>query len=527
MTEVSDIVDELSTTTPLLAGQTFTSKIINVGLYRSINISSISDKRGEVAIHFSATGKPGTFDIRKSWRTYPNSTYQYVYKVENLWCYTTFRNIDSTDETYRRSFSFAGAIFESNSKNDGFTEVYNLSVDGSGQTVVSQASDKIPYCQYHTSIIPRQAKTNVAVNPFPWNVLSYVTQSNLADVNIVYQTGDFLRLYSPPIVGFSRTISKLVYPSSRDKIIMFQMDVEYGNPAVYANTYNMIGYGIPIAGNNRGFYNGIFVTSGGASKIGIAYWKNGVETKIPQTSFNVDTLEGTQKSHKCEIDKLNAFRIDISNIGEIIFYIFNPVYKYWNMFHRLFDISFSEEPAFTNNNGFMVVQSECLNPSVEDYITLYSLTMNIYEPISRSLQRTFSTSRSITSTDEQIAVLSTSSTQPWTTTSGIYPSHIKLKSIELVNISSSVIQFTMYKDCTVAATVFTQGSKSNITYSFPGGARATSQYFKTYFVGPNQTQVIKLDTEINWEEILTLNARLLTNDISSTLYYTIFFEEYF
>jgi hypothetical protein len=85
----------------------------------------------------------------------------------------------------------------------------------------------------------------------------------------------------------------------------------------------------------------------------------------------------------------------------------------------------------------------------------------------------------------------------------------------------------MYKDAVLSATVFTAVVETNMTYSSPGGTVSTWAYAKQYYILPNSSQTIDCDSELNWEEVISFGASLMTNDIQTTLYMEIIYDEYF
>jgi hypothetical protein len=319
-----------------------------------------------------------------------------------------FQNTDSINETYRRSFCFCGDISLSNDIYEQGVLVHNLQMTGSGDTLISEVSKLIPNTQYKLSLLPYQTKTNLTGVPFKKNILFYTAETDVVESNIQYATGDSLSVYSPLIIGFGRFISKVVYPSCRDKSLEFQMVMNYGTPGVISNSYNIIGFGVPLSSTSRGFSNGVFMYSGLDSNIGIAYWRNGVETRVPQSQFNVDRLDGTGRIHALQITKLINFKIEVSNCGEVTFLTFNPRTQFWNIFHKIFDLGTTTQSSLISTNFHVLVQSETLNPSVQDDIKLFSVGVRITSPIIRSLNRTMAIiPRTLTNVMSPIFAIST------------------------------------------------------------------------------------------------------------------------
>jgi hypothetical protein len=346
---VNQVIDSSSTTTPLTSGSNFTSVGIDVSNYNTLSFIYSSDKTASLVIRYSNDGK--NWDLQKTISNLTNWTLQPIYgKFVSL----ILTNSSSSNMTFLRFYTYgveACGVVETylsgNSPGSSTSvNISNLPKTAFGNVKVSSPKFLTPY-KYSNSNWNVSAVTFASGN-IKTGYESLKLQSNvLADAYGMCSDRSLLEMRYPSRAGaltFARYLGgSTLYQSGTPLEIRFTAIFDAGSyvqpltgrdrqfigagnvtDATTATPRNFLGVG--FSGSTNGTTGSLF---------GIFYYRGSVETFVPQSSFNKDTLDGFGSS-KFTINtaRINVFSIDIGYLGASNI-DFKILYEgEWILFHR-------------------------------------------------------------------------------------------------------------------------------------------------------------------------------------------------
>jgi len=229
---------------------------------------------------------------------------------------------------------------------------------------------------------PRSAFNEMSViQPYPlaqidfiYGISTLVTTSNVQGSNAtVTASGGLLKCTSNGAVGASScalTAKKFVkYRSGQGA--MTRVTASFAQPAT--GTQQMCGSGFAVA-NTTTFVDFIGFGYGNAASPSTfsILWRNGatgVDTWIPQSLWNNDTLlGGTKSGMTLNPQVLNQYQVQFQSIGDINMYVENPATGRFIFVHQIPAVNYSASPNFQNPT--MQISWYSNNASSSNTITL-------------------------------------------------------------------------------------------------------------------------------------------------------------
>ena len=209
---------------------------------------------------------------------------------------------------------------------------------------------------------PRTAFNEMSVvQPYPlaqldfvYGISSLVTTSNVQGSNAtVTATGGLLRCTSNGAVGASSCVlnAKKFVKYRSGQGAMTRITALFSQPAT--GTQQFAGCGFAVA-NTTIFIDFIGFGYGNAASPSTfsILWRNGatgIDTWIPQSQWNQDTLlGGTKSGMTLNPQVLNHYQIQFQSIGDINMYVENPATGRFIFVHQIPAVNYSASPNFQN-----------------------------------------------------------------------------------------------------------------------------------------------------------------------------------
>jgi hypothetical protein len=353
-----------STSTALGAGQTFTGTPEDVSQYASISVSYYvqpANATGNVFIQFSNTASP--FYAVSNTMSPVTSLTSNGFTLDTTTTAQYFRIVYVNDSVAQTAIMIQ-AIFHPQAriavKSDRLTTAMNNTSDllntrsvMAGQTQGSNPTVEIVGTNGNQSLNvcindPRTAFNEVAVAipqplaqvDFVYGINTLVSSSNVTSNGTVTAANGFLNVTSNAASSASAAIyyaKKFVkYRAGQGALV--RMTSLWSPPATVNGSIAVAGTGFAVANTTyvidfAGFGYGNVASS---SQFGILWRRNGNDSFIPQTSWNLDKCDGTTKSgFLLQPTSLNSFQINFQYCGNILFYAENPYTGRYILVHSI------------------------------------------------------------------------------------------------------------------------------------------------------------------------------------------------
>jgi hypothetical protein len=333
MSGYSDIIKELSTTTPLNSGASYTTDKIIAGQYTSLTVSFASDQDITLVCQFSNDGSNFDISITKTFSAGSNYENLVIY---GKWMRYLITNISVTNQTYLRIYTYASP--NNNSLN----------------AIISKVGNKYPEIQING--LPKGAFGEIKVEndtKLVDYVFTYGTDGAIGSgtFKLPYEgikgysasNGTLLRFANGLMSITNSTlqigVGALVYGEQ------IQYDAGTGVMARFTGRFNQytprnngsLGYQYQLLGIGNDNGSGVvsdFLGWGNVDTVsstlsfGIHHFRNGVlVNSYPQNLWNIDKCDGTNIFPALNFkDYINVFQIQFQYLGAgaITFSIENP-----------------------------------------------------------------------------------------------------------------------------------------------------------------------------------------------------------
>jgi hypothetical protein len=337
----SDIIKELSHTSPLLAGANFTTEKVIAGQFAAINISFASDTDTSVVTQFSNDGANWDINISKSFSAGISSFENIV--ILGKWIRLSITNTSLSNQTYLRVYTY-GSVSNSN---------LNAVLSKIGNKSPEVAIDNLPLGAFNDlQVAPMHAKISYV---FAGGNTSIPKDDNIHSYYPDLHAGDIGASVTPSIDFTNRTINlklnsdinnpsyiqgePIRYHAGTGMMYRFTMKFELSDSDLGATL--AIGAGYIANGVRSDFYGFGWDAdiSGGPNtynNFGISYVIAGGLNFIPRTSWNVDKADGTGDLGVLDTTKLQVCQITQTYLGAgpIKFYIMNTEGN-WILVHTI------------------------------------------------------------------------------------------------------------------------------------------------------------------------------------------------
>ena len=333
---IGDIINELSTTTPLGGGQTFTSNPFVMAEYNSMSMIYFSDQPNTITVNWSADGV--NWDYKKTYSLYANTPDQISMITYSKWCYikitntgdaqTVLRfeiygttsnnavssNIQGNTSNVLPEFSVSNS-FDYNALQSQHVEswypqfVYNFAGLTGGNTGMngSDTGTTGPSAMFNAGYSNLNFTFSSSVNPtgylqnlywFDGSSMILSQQAKVTACQDIVQDDKFLKLYS----GVGNRIS-FTAAMTRDETRQYIFGGT-GQPNLWAGA----GYANGPTGNDGwtnpiqdGLFFGYYGNTGSfnfqqyQNAFGVIYVNGGNLNFYPQSSWNVDKCDGVDR----------------------------------------------------------------------------------------------------------------------------------------------------------------------------------------------------------------------------------------
>ena len=361
-----------STTTPLASGATFTGTG-EQNQFPDVYVSCITDQAGKLYFDFSNDGT--------NWNVFPPNGFDLTANVHEahkaLKSGRYFRarvtNTSGSAQTYLRLYTYYGE-FEQLTSPLNFAPNNDTDAITTKSVIVGQTAGGV----FKFVSASDEGHIETAIKD-PTSVFGEVITAELTPVvqaDFVY--GINANLFSSTVTGSgtatstnqmgvasttaAATSSSLIQSLRRAKYRAGEGLISRFTAQFTAGAANST----QTAGMRNADIDGWFIGYNG-TQFGIMYRRNGVDTWIAKSSFNLDKLDGTGVSGvNLDPTKLNIFQLSIGYLGArgCVFSVLSPITGYWVNFH---DYSF---------HNVLSSQTQSINPTMTFGIQAINTTNN-------------------------------------------------------------------------------------------------------------------------------------------------------
>ncbi len=314
----SDIILQLSYTTPLNAGMSYTTEKIIAGQYSSISLSFSSDFDTNVTVQFSPDGTNWDVNISNNFSGGISSFENLV--ILSKWIRLIITNTSLSNQTYLRAYCYGSvmntslnALIEKVGGKSPEIAIDNFPLGGFNDLRTAEITTKYSY-----SFIAGNssfAQDNNIQCQFPdlkcdggLSVVSFPSRSLGLNMNGILNQQAYIQ-------------GKCVrYTSGMSSNYRFSMRFETSDSTLGSALRVGLGY------INEDFYGFGWIDDGLQNtydRFGIIYINNTTITHIPRTSFNIDKADGTGDLPVLDLTKLQFAQIQYTYNGVVRFSIMN------------------------------------------------------------------------------------------------------------------------------------------------------------------------------------------------------------
>ena len=517
MSGYSDIIKQLSYTTPLNSLGVWTSEKIIAGQYSSLSISYASDQDIVLVIYFSNDGI--NFDIQIS-KTFSSGDGYENLVILGKWIKISITNIGLSTQTYLRVYTYgavqntslSATISKIGNKSPEIS-VDNLPLGAFGELMVVEDRPQIQYVFNKGTTGLMQSRT--------W-VLPYYDIYSYCDDDMVYlQFANGVMKF-----GYDMTINNYAivkgstYPYKPGQGIESKFTgyfiqspkAAFGNKPVT----ELVGIGNYNSATNKprdGYYFGYVLDS---QEFGIVYYNDGSRTFYPRSGWNVDRADGTGNLPVIDFSKMQVYEITFQYLGfgAVRFYIENPSTGLPQLVHIINRVNSVISPSNLSNPSlgllmFIEVESGSVPTALTNEIGMSSFTYTLQgEPIKPNERISLSGTKNTVSAE--YPVLSIRCDTTFYSIQNYLPIDIDFMSVSCDGTKNTTIK--LYRNCTLSGSVWSSPLPNSIPVSrdSTGTISLYGTELLAFTLDKAGKQMIDLDSihmHLNPGDILTITAQ--------------------
>jgi hypothetical protein len=328
MASIGDILDDLSTSTPLLAGATWTSKPVQPGTYNSLTVNFKSDSGGNLVVMWSADGTHYDFVYTSVLppSTMTTGTQQNIV-VTNKWIKLSFTNT-GLDQTYMRLKTY-GVVTNNSTQSILVSSiagklnsilVANLGYNYDGlQTYQTSPLKGYSFKPSRVGSISNLLMNDNSSYPYGTSAANPAFLGDLPAGIALYEAVGAVAGVAAP--GDFISLTENVYSGiMAGEFLECQFRCKFYARTSTGNTESYCGLGRQSTLSNAALTVVEGIGMGYDDQIYIIYSIETVEVRIAQNAFNLDKFDGTGDA-LLDLDPLefNTYRILYSQYGAVIF----------------------------------------------------------------------------------------------------------------------------------------------------------------------------------------------------------------